>query len=68
MAETLKLSIPDMTCGHCKAVVEKAIAAQDATAQVEIDLDSHTVAVQSAAPAEALMKALAEEGYPAARM
>ena len=65
MGQTTKLSIPDMSCGHCKAVVERTIAAQDAGAKVAVDLDSRTVAVESAAPTDALLKALAEEGYPA---
>lgn len=65
MPDTLKFSVPDMSCGHCKAAVERAIAAQDAGAKVAVDLDSHTVAVESVAPAAALLQALAAEGYPA---
>lgn len=65
MSQTTKLSIPDMSCGHCKAVVERTIAAQDAGAKVTVDLDARTVAVESAAPVDALRKALAAEGYPA---
>lgn len=65
MADPLKFSVPDMSCGHCKAVVEKTIAAQDGAAKVAVDLNSHTVSVVTSAPAEALMKALAAEGYPA---
>ncbi len=66
MSEALKLSIPDMTCGHCKMAVEKTIAAQDAGAKVAVDLDSHTVSVESKAPLAALLQALEAEGYPAA--
>ncbi|WP_127900926.1 heavy-metal-associated domain-containing protein [Solirhodobacter olei] len=65
MTQTLKLSVPDMSCGHCKAVVEKTIAAQDAGAKVAVDLEARTVSVESTAPAAALIAALAEEGYPA---
>ncbi len=65
MPRSLTLSVPDMSCGHCKAAVERTIATQDAQARVVVDLSSRTVAVESAAPAEALMKALADEGYPA---
>lgn len=65
MTGTLKLSVPDMTCGHCKMTVEKAIAAQDAEAKVTVDLAAHTIAVESAAPLQTLLRALAEEGYPA---
>ena len=65
MTQMTKLSIPEMSCGHCKAVVERAIAGQDAGAKVAVDLDTHTVAVESAAPVAALIKARADEGYPA---
>lgn len=65
MSDKLTLSVPDMTCGHCKATVEKAIAETDANAKVDVDLDKHTVAVQSAAPAEALIAALSGAGYEA---
>ncbi len=65
MPRPLTLSVPDMSCGHCKAVVERTIATQDAQARVVVDLSSRTVTVESAAPAEVLMTALADEGYPA---
>lgn len=61
----MKLSIPDMSCGHCKAVVERTIAAQDAGAKVAVDLEAHTAVVESAAAPEAILKALADQGYPA---
>lgn len=61
----MKLSVPDMSCGHCKATVEKAIAAVDQSARVEVDLTTRTVDVTGTAATEALLKALAEEGYPA---
>jgi copper chaperone len=65
MSQALKLSVPDMTCGHCKAAVERAIATTDASAKVQVDLDSHTVAVETSAPTEAVLKALSGEGYEA---
>lgn len=61
----MKLSVPDMSCGHCKAVIEKTIAAQDAGAKVSVDLGARSVEIESAAPAEAILAALAAEGYPA---
>ncbi len=59
----MKLSIPDMSCGHCKAVVEKTVAAQGA--QVTVDLSARTADVAGAAKSDALLAALAAEGYPA---
>jgi copper chaperone len=61
----MKLSIPDMSCGHCRAMVEKAIRGVDAGAAVEVDLADRTVQVQSRAAAADLLAALTREGYPA---
>ena len=36
----MRLSVPDMSCGHCKAAVERAIAEKDATASVTVDLSA----------------------------
>jgi copper chaperone len=65
MTQMTKLSIPEMTCGHCKATVERTIATQDAAAKVAVDLDTHIVSVESTAPVATLIQALADEGYPA---
>lgn len=61
----MKLSVPDMSCGHCKAAVERAIAAEDATATVSVDLAAREVEVVTALPVAKVVAALAQEGYPA---
>lgn len=60
-----ELSVPDMTCGHCKATVEAALANVPGAGQVTVDLDARTVAVSGNAPVDALCAALEESGYPA---
>ncbi|HHI69504.1 MAG TPA: copper chaperone [Rhodobacteraceae bacterium] len=60
-----KLNVPDMTCGHCKAAVEKAVASVDAGAKVAVDLDTRTVEIDSSADLSAILAALKEEGYEA---
>nr|WP_304504908.1 heavy-metal-associated domain-containing protein [Defluviimonas sediminis] len=61
----VKLSVPDMSCGHCKAAVERAIAAEDATATVSVDLAAREIEVVTALPAAKVVAVLAQEGYPA---
>jgi copper chaperone len=61
----MKLSIPDMTCAHCKATVERTIIDLDSAADVAVDLGAKTATVTTTAPGEALVNALASEGYPA---
>lgn len=62
----LELTLPDMTCGHCVATVKRTVAALDPHAEVDIDLPSHRVRIDTEASAEAVRQALQEEGYPAA--
>ncbi len=56
------LSVPDMSCGHCKASVEAALA--PIATKVEVDLPARRVTAEGAASA-ALVKALEEIGFPA---
>jgi copper chaperone len=59
------LSVPDMSCNHCKATVETALAAVPDTGAVTVDLTSRKVEVSGPAPAKALIEALDQAGYPA---
>ena len=59
----LELTLPTMTCGHCVGVVTKAIQLADPQAQVEIDLASHRVRVQTTQSRETIVAAVGEAGY-----
>jgi copper chaperone len=61
----MKLAIPDMTCGHCRAAVEEAVAEAAPGARVRVDLAARTAEVEGAADAQRVMGALAAAGYPA---
>ena len=59
------LSIPDMTCGHCRASVTEALTRLPGTDTVEVDLTHKTARVEGrAAPAE-MLRALDQIGFPA---
>lgn len=60
-----KFSVPDMSCGHCTAAIEKQIKAADAAASVACDLETHTVTVASSLGTEALIAEFKEAGYDA---
>ncbi len=60
-----KLSVPDMSCGHCKATIEKAVGAADAAAELNFDMEARTVEVKSALALDQLLAVLKAEGYPA---
>lgn len=59
----VEFKLPDMTCGHCAATVKRTVQALDAAAQVEVDLPTHVVRIETSADAAALRAALTEEGY-----
>ena len=61
----MKFHVPDMSCGHCTAAIEKALKTIDPDARVDTDLTSKTVTVASAKDAAALQTALEGAGYPA---
>ncbi|MBW6506054.1 MAG: cation transporter [Rhodobacteraceae bacterium] len=56
------LSVPDMSCGHCKATIEAALAAVGARASFDMPARQVTV---SGLPAATLLAALKGAGYPA---
>jgi copper chaperone len=57
-----QLSVPDMSCNHCKASVETALA--PLASAVMVDLTSRRVTVEGVDPLRAI-SALAEIGFPA---
>ncbi len=57
------LSIPDMSCGHCKASVEAALAPM--AVAITVDLPARQVDVQGAPDITAVLAALDEIGFPA---
>ena len=59
------LSVPDMSCSHCKATVEAALGKVPQAGEVKVDLGTRQVKVTGPAPAAELLKALDAAGYPA---
>ena len=59
----IELTLPTMTCGHCVGAVTKAIQLADPQAQVEIDLASHRVRVQTTETRDLVVAAVSEAGY-----
>lgn len=55
--------IDTMTCSGCVRGVTRVIQSADPQAQVEADPSTHSVEVESTAPVEALVAALAAAGF-----
>ncbi|MGB8812616.1 MAG: heavy metal-associated domain-containing protein [Paracoccaceae bacterium] len=59
------LSIPDMTCGHCRASVESAIGPLPGVEKVTVDLANRTAQITGPATPASLIAALDQIGFPA---
>ncbi len=57
--------IPDMSCGHCRAAVTKAIHGLDPAARIDFDMETRRITVDSVAETARVQSALAEAGFPA---
>lgn len=60
-----KFNVPDMSCGHCKMAITKAVNAADADAGLDFDMEARTVWVSSKLDDATLANVLEKEGYPA---
>ena len=56
-------NVPDMSCGHCTAAIEKAVKAIDPTATVSCDLGTKMVSVESIISDHAVSEAIRDAGY-----
>lgn len=65
--DTAVYTVPDMSCGHCKAAVSKEISALPGVDSVAVDLDSKRVEVIGSDLDDAAIRAAIDEaGYEAA--
>lgn len=61
----LEINVQGMTCGHCVRAIDQAIAVADPQAQVQVELASGRVQVQSSLAPERLLQLIEAEGYAA---
>jgi copper ion binding protein len=67
MSDTLVLSVPGMTCGHCEAAVKQEVGAVAGVTSVDVDLESKDVTVTGPAlDRQAIVEAIDEAGFDVA--
>ena len=59
----LKLKVPQMTCGHCAATIEKAVKSLDPAAKVQVDLGTKTVTVETTSDETSVKEVIEAAGY-----
>ncbi|MDW3216221.1 MAG: cation transporter [Ilumatobacteraceae bacterium] len=65
--QTLTLSVPGMTCGHCEAAVKQEVGSLAGIADVAVDLDSKDVVVTGTQlDRDAIVAAIDEAGFDVA--
>ena len=65
MPATIKLNITGMTCPHCVASVEKALAAVPGVEHLVVVLDPGSATIEGDADSDALIAAVKDAGYEA---
>ncbi|MBV7380222.1 heavy-metal-associated domain-containing protein [Maritimibacter dapengensis] len=58
-----RFSVPDMSCGHCKAKIEDAVLDADEGAVMEFDFEKREVEVDSTLDPVALEAAIKGAGF-----
>lgn len=59
----LEFDVQAMSCSHCVAAVTEAVRSADPQADVQVDLESKKVRVESTVSREHIVAALTEAGY-----
>jgi copper chaperone len=65
---TLTLSVPDISCGHCKSSIEGALSPMEGVSKAEVAIDAATVELEFGDPAtlDAIVAAIEDQGYEVA--
>jgi len=61
----MKFHVPDMSCAHCTAAIDKALKAADPVAGIATDLDAKTVSLTTSLDAATVQAALQRAGFTA---
>lgn len=59
----MKFSVPDMSCGHCKAAITTKIKDLDGTADLDFDMEGRVVTVKTSHSQDEITSALKDAGY-----
>ena len=67
MPNTLTLSVPGMTCGHCEAAVKQEVGGLPGVSGVDVDLETKYVVVSGTdLDRDAVVAAIDEAGFDVA--
>ena len=61
----MQFHVADMTCGSCVKPITMAISGLDPDARIEADTVARRISLDTTADADAVIRALADDGYTA---
>jgi copper chaperone len=59
-----ELTIPAMSCGHCRKTITAAVRALDSRATLDFDMAAHRVSLTTTSGLSEVKQALDAAGYP----
>lgn len=65
----ITLSVPDISCGHCKSSIEGALVPLDGVARAEVDISKRSVEVSfddGKLDLDTIIQAIDDQGYEVA--
>ena len=65
----ITLSVPDISCGHCKSSIEGAVTPMEGVARADVSIDDRTVDVEydpEAVELHSIVAAIDDQGYEVA--
>lgn len=60
-----RFSVPDMSCGHCRAKIEDALLEADAGAELAFDMEAREVAIDTVLATPDVVETIRGAGYAA---
>jgi copper chaperone len=65
---TLTISVPDISCGHCKSSIEGALQPLDGVTSAEVSIEARTVDIAFDGPTtlDEIVAAIEAQGYEVA--
>lgn len=63
-----RYSVPEMSCGHCKAKIEEALLEADAGAELNFDMEAREIDVDSVLDTSEVIAAMQAAGYEASQI
>lgn len=63
-----RFSVPEMSCGHCRATIKTAFAEADAAAELRFDMTAREIDVDSVLKPAEVIATLKQAGYDASEI